>query len=70
MRFIVMLHLFSLRLRDSTVDAAKTLRHSRSRGSVSIEQILWAVAIIAIVAIVVGAITSYVTAQAGRLGRD
>ncbi|MFE5291405.1 hypothetical protein ACFQ8T_04435 [Isoptericola sp. NPDC056618] len=37
------------------------------RGSVTIEHVLWAVAVIAIVAIVVAAITSYVTSQAGKI---
>ena len=37
------------------------------RGSVTIEHVLWAVAVIAIVAIVVAAITTYVSAQAGLI---
>jgi heme/copper-type cytochrome/quinol oxidase subunit 2 len=37
------------------------------RGSVTIENVLWAVAVIAIVAIVVAAIRAYVTAESGRL---
>ncbi|WP_152191179.1 hypothetical protein [Georgenia satyanarayanai] len=37
------------------------------RGSVTIEHVLWAVAVIAIVAIVVAAITNYVTTQSGRI---
>ena len=65
MRLIVTLHLLGLRLHRA---ADTTLRDRRGRGSVTIEQILWAVAIIAIVAIVVGAITNYVNIQAGRLG--
>jgi hypothetical protein len=43
-------------------------KHSRSeRGSVTTEHVLWAVAVIAIVGIVVAAITSYVTKQSGNL---
>jgi hypothetical protein len=38
------------------------------RGSVTIEQVAWAVAIIAIVAIAAAAIRTYITTQAGRLG--
>jgi hypothetical protein len=34
---------------------------------VTIEQVIWAVAIIGIVAIVVTAITNYVTTQAGKI---
>lgn len=39
----------------------------RERGSVTMEQVLWAVAVIAIVAIVVTAIRNYVTTQAGKI---
>jgi hypothetical protein len=37
------------------------------RGSVTIEHVLWAVAVIAIVGIVVAAITTYVTSQSGLI---
>ena len=37
------------------------------RGSVTIEQVLWAVAVIAIVGIVVLAITNYVTNEAAKI---
>lgn len=37
------------------------------RGSVTTEHVLWAVAVIAIVGIVVAAITTYVQAQAGKI---
>ena len=37
------------------------------RGSVTTEHVLWAVAVIAIVAIVVAAVKAYVTSQAGNL---
>jgi hypothetical protein len=45
------------------------LRRSRydERGSVTTEHVLWAVAVIAIVGIVVAAVTSYVTTQAGKI---
>lgn len=39
----------------------------RERGSVTIEQVLWAVAVIAIVGIVVLAITNYVTSEAAKI---
>jgi heme/copper-type cytochrome/quinol oxidase subunit 2 len=45
--------------------ARKTTRSER--GSVTTEHVLWAVAVIAIVGIVVAAITSYVTKQSGNL---
>jgi hypothetical protein len=37
------------------------------RGSVTTEHVLWAVAVIAIVGIVVAAVTSYVTTQSGKI---
>jgi hypothetical protein len=44
---------------------ARTARHER--GSVTTEHVLWAVAVIAIVAIVVAAVKTYVTTQAGNI---
>lgn len=44
------------------------LRRQRDeRGSVTVEHVLWAVAVIAIVAIVVAAIRAFVTAQSGNI---
>lgn len=43
------------------------LRTHDDRGSVTTEYVLWAVAVIAIVAIVVAAVKAYVTSQAGNL---
>ena len=43
------------------------LRRRDERGSVTIEYVLWAVAVIAIVAIVVAAVKAYVTSQAGNI---
>ncbi|KAE8765363.1 hypothetical protein [Georgenia thermotolerans] len=40
----------------------------RERGSVTVEHVLWAVAVIAIVGIVVLAITTYVQNQAAKIG--
>jgi hypothetical protein len=37
------------------------------RGSVTIEHVMWSVAVIAIVGIVVAAIRAYVTSQAGNI---
>lgn len=47
--------------------AHTSLTTKPERGSETIEKVLWAVAVIAIVAIVVTAITNYVTAQAGKI---
>lgn len=43
------------------------LQRRDERGSVTTEHVLWAVAVIAIVAIVVGAVKAYVTSQAGNI---
>lgn len=40
---------------------------SDDRGSVTIEHVVWAVAVIAIVGIVVAAVRAYVTTQAGNI---
>ena len=42
-------------------------REPEERGSVTIEHVLWAAAVIAIVGIVVAAIQAYVTTQAGNI---
>ncbi len=47
--------------------AKQELDSHDERGSVTMEQVLWAVAVIAIVAIVVAAITSFVNAQAAKI---
>ena len=49
-------------------DSLDARLHRRdARGSVTIEYVLWAVAVIAIVAIVVAAVKAYVTSQAGNI---
>jgi heme/copper-type cytochrome/quinol oxidase subunit 2 len=46
----------------------RTVKHRRDeRGSVTIEQVIWAGAVILIVGIVVAAITAYVTSEAGKI---
>ncbi len=48
--------------------AGQTLTRRRDeRGSVTMEQVLWAVAVIVIVGIVVAAITAYVTSEASKI---
>lgn len=42
-------------------------RRRDERGSVTTEHVLWAVAVIAIVAVVVTAVRAYVTTQAGNI---
>lgn len=73
MRLIIILHLLGVRLVRETENLVAREREllrtqGRSeRGSVTIENVLWAVAVIAIAAIVITAITSYVTTQAGKI---
>lgn len=72
MKLMITLHLIGLCLvrgaEDLVAGQRELLRTGRSeRGSVTIENVLWAVAVIAIVAIVVTAITAYVTTQASKI---
>ncbi|MDR7254162.1 hypothetical protein J2X46_003155 [Nocardioides sp. BE266] len=56
--------------RASTSDVAAPRHAGRrrtDRGSVTIEQVIWAGAVIVIVGIVVAAITGYVTTQADKI---
>lgn len=62
LKALILLQIAALNLYDH---ARKSSR--RERGSVTTEHVLWAVAVIAIVGIVVAAITSYVTKQSGNL---
>ncbi|NNM48286.1 hypothetical protein HJG52_20055 [Knoellia sp. DB2414S] len=55
---------------DGQCDRVRSLRRPHGpgdRGSVTIEQVIWAVAVIAIVGIVVAAVKSYVATQAGNI---
>lgn len=51
----------------TAADTATTKRTRNEHGSVTIENVLWAVAVIAIVGIVVVAITAYVTREAAKI---
>ena len=58
------LHTLGVRMNEH----ARTKSHGDpERGSVTIEQVLWAVAVIAIVGIVVLAVTNYVTSEAAKI---
>lgn len=69
-RLLILLHLHlthlvtqpNLQRRDRRPD-----RRRDQRGSVTIEQVIWAVALIAIVAIVVTAIRTFVIDKAGQI---
>ena len=62
LRVLVLLHIAAL----SKYDDLRTARRNE-RGSVTTEHVLWAVAVIAIVGIVVAAVTAYVQAQSGKI---
>ena len=64
---LLMLHLLGLRLGDRLRQALDAKASDPERGSVTVEQVAWAAAVIAIVAIAVAAIRAYVTTQVGRL---
>ncbi|EWT06792.1 hypothetical protein N864_16745 [Intrasporangium chromatireducens Q5-1] len=73
------LHTLGARLTDRLNERIERQRHTSptarpgrlslvaDRGSVTIEQVIWAVAVIAIVGIVVAAVKAYVTTQAGKI---
>ena len=64
----MMIRLLSRSCSRCTARRSSTPRRSRDeRGSVTIEHVLWAVAVIAIVGIVVAAVRAYVTTQAGNI---
>jgi hypothetical protein len=60
-RILTMLLMLWLRLDH------RLMRSRSQRGSVTTEHVLWAVAVIGIVAIVVAAVKAYVTSQAGNI---
>ena len=60
-------HLLGVRLNARFEEAWNQAKQDPERGSVTIETVAWAVAIIAIVAVAVAAIKAYVTTQAARL---
>jgi hypothetical protein len=64
---LLMLYLLGLQLKDQLRQALDVRAKDAERGSVTIEQVAWAAAVIAIVAIAVAAIKAYVTSQVGRL---
>ncbi len=62
--FAATLHTLGARLADRAHDK---LAAEPERGSETIEKVLWAVAVIAIVGIVVAVIKAYVTSQAAKI---
>ncbi|MEU2200140.1 hypothetical protein [Isoptericola sp. NPDC019482] len=64
LQLIATLHTFGVNVADR---ARTTLTSQPERGSETIEKVLWAVAVIAIVGIVVGVITTYVTSESAKI---
>lgn len=64
-RFVITLYVGWLALVAQT--RSRAARGRDERGSVTMEQVLWAVAMIAIVGIVVAAIKAYVTSEAAKI---
>lgn len=60
---------WSLQTRALVEREYELLRHARrdERGSITIEQVLWAVAIIGLVGIVVTAITAFINKEVGKI---
>ncbi|NYI44915.1 hypothetical protein BJ993_001995 [Nocardioides aromaticivorans] len=65
LKLFIALQLAVLTVRDALEDRARILRDER--GSVTIQEVLWAVAAIAIVGIVVAAIRAFVTSESGKI---
>ena len=65
-KLLITLHMAALAVITSMED--RIVIHRRDeRGSVTIEQVIWAGAVILIVGIVVAAIRAYVTTEAGKI---
>lgn len=64
-RYVIILYVGWLALVART--GSRAARGRDERGSVTMEQVLWAVAMIAIVGIVVAAIKTYVTSEAAKI---
>ena len=61
LKLYIQMHVILLGLED------RLERRTDERGSVTIEHVGWAVAVIAIVGIVVAAIKTYVTSESGKI---
>ena len=60
-------HLLGLRAADRVEDQYRVLRARDERGSVTVEQVLWAVAVITIATVVITAIRAFVTSKASEI---
>ena len=64
---IATVHLLGLRAADRVEDQYRVRRARDERGSVTVEQVLWAVAVIAIATVVITAIRAFVTSKASEI---
>lgn len=64
---IATVHLLGLRAADRVEDQYRVLRARDERGSVTVEQVLWAVAVITIATVVITAIRAFVTSKASEI---
>ncbi len=55
-------------LSTRTHQARSVLRRGRERGSITLEYVLWALAIAALVAVAATALTAWITGKIGELG--
>lgn len=68
LRFFAALHVLGTHSLNHVGDQVDVLRRVRDdRGSITIEQVVWAVAIIAICFIVITAITQFVDSEADKI---
>ena len=65
LKLLVQIHLTMLFVDD--LARTRSAQTRDERGSVTIEHVLWAVAVLAIVGVVVAAVKAYVATQAGNL---
>ncbi len=65
LKLFIALQVAVLTVRDALEDRARIQRDER--GSVTIQEVLWAVAAIAIVGIVVAAIRAFVISESGKI---
>ncbi len=65
LKLFIALQVAVLTVRDALEDRARIQRDER--GSVTIQEVLWAVAAIAIVGIVVAAIRAFVTSESAKI---
>ncbi|MBB2892166.1 hypothetical protein [Flexivirga oryzae] len=66
-QLIAAMHTLGARMQNSLDHARTTMRDNREEGSVSIESVVWAVAVIVIAGIAVAAITAYVRSKSGDI---